>query len=126
MVQGYNEKTLKNALEVLAQLVLAAVFKTVGRRVNRVAGGFDSHALPFFFSQQLIACRTNLELRRACALFVRVVAIPRVRLLRHSLILITFWGFRSGDDLVDDFSMDIRQAEVASGIAVGESLVIET
>ena len=32
--------------EVLARLVAAAVFKTVGRRVNRVAGGFDSHALP--------------------------------------------------------------------------------
>ena len=32
--------------EVLARLVAAAVFKTVWRRVNRVAGGFDSHALP--------------------------------------------------------------------------------
>ena len=34
--------------EVLARLVAAAVFKTVGTRVNRGSGGFDSHALPFF------------------------------------------------------------------------------
>ena len=34
--------------EVLAHLVVAAVFKTVARRVNRVVGGFDSHALPPF------------------------------------------------------------------------------
>ncbi len=34
--------------EVPARLVAAAVFKTVGRRVMRVAGGFDSHALPPF------------------------------------------------------------------------------
>ncbi len=32
--------------EVLAHLVVAAVFKTVGTRVNRRSGGFDSHALP--------------------------------------------------------------------------------
>ena len=36
---------------MLARLVAAAVFKTVGRRVNRVAGGFDSHALPLLDSQ---------------------------------------------------------------------------
>ena len=35
--------------EVLAHLVVAAVFKTVARRVNRVVGGFDSHALPPFY-----------------------------------------------------------------------------
>ena len=33
-------------LEVLVQLVLATVFKTVGLHGNHVAGGFDSHALP--------------------------------------------------------------------------------
>ena len=32
--------------EVLVQLVLATVFKTVGPHGNHVAGGFDSHALP--------------------------------------------------------------------------------
>ena len=32
--------------EVLAHLVVAAVFKTVGTCVNRRSGGFDSHALP--------------------------------------------------------------------------------
>ncbi len=32
--------------EVLAHLVVAAVFKTVGTYVNRRSGGFDSHALP--------------------------------------------------------------------------------
>ena len=35
--------------EVLAHLVVAAVFKTVGPYVNHAAGGFDSHALPPFF-----------------------------------------------------------------------------
>ena len=34
----------------LPQLVLGAVFKTVGPYVNRAAGGFDSHALPPIFS----------------------------------------------------------------------------
>ena len=34
--------------EVLAQLVLVAVFKTVGSYGNHVIGGFDSHALPPF------------------------------------------------------------------------------
>ncbi len=33
--------------EVLAWLVPAAVFKIVELRVTRVAGGFDSNALPF-------------------------------------------------------------------------------
>ena len=33
-------------MEVLVQLVLATVFKTVGLHGNHVAGGFDSHALP--------------------------------------------------------------------------------
>lgn len=33
-------------LEVLAQLVLAAVFKTVEPHGNHVVGGFDSHAFP--------------------------------------------------------------------------------
>ena len=36
-------------LEVLAHLVVAAVFKTVEPYVNRAVGGFDSHALPPFF-----------------------------------------------------------------------------
>ena len=36
-------------LEVLAHLVVAAVFKTVEPYVNRTVGGFDSHALPPFF-----------------------------------------------------------------------------
>ena len=35
--------------EVLAHLVVASVFKTVGSYVNRAVGGFDSHALPPFF-----------------------------------------------------------------------------
>ena len=33
-------------MEVLAQLVLVAVFKTVGSYGNHVIGGLDSHALP--------------------------------------------------------------------------------
>ena len=33
-------------MEVFAHLVVAAVFKTVGRHVNRIASGFDSHTLP--------------------------------------------------------------------------------
>jgi hypothetical protein len=36
-------------MEVLAQLVLATVFKTVGSYGNHAIGGFDSHALPPFF-----------------------------------------------------------------------------
>jgi len=31
---------------VFAHLVVAAVFKTVGRHVKRIASGFDSHTLP--------------------------------------------------------------------------------
>ena len=37
-------------VEVPAHLVVAAVFKTVGLYVNRATGGFDSHALPPFYS----------------------------------------------------------------------------
>jgi len=44
---------------VRARLVAAAVFKTVGRRVNRVAGGFDSHALPLSF---VGICRASLAI----------------------------------------------------------------
>lgn len=33
---------------------------------------------------------------------------------------------RSGDDAADDVSIDVRQTEIASGIAVGEACVIET
>ena len=47
-------KRVQNKTEVLAYLVVAAVFKTVGRYVNRVFGGFDSHALPPFY---LATCR---------------------------------------------------------------------
>jgi hypothetical protein len=36
-------------LEVLGGLVSPAVFKIVGPTVKRLAGGFDSHALPFRF-----------------------------------------------------------------------------
>lgn len=35
-------------LEVPAHLVVATVFKIAVSRVNRVTGGFDSHALPPF------------------------------------------------------------------------------
>ena len=35
-------------MEVLALLVQATVFKTVGLHGNHVIGGFDSHALPPF------------------------------------------------------------------------------
>jgi len=35
------------SLEVPAHLVVATVFKIAVPRVNRTAGGFDSHALPF-------------------------------------------------------------------------------
>jgi len=38
---------VEQSLEVLAHLVVAAVFKTVESYVNHAAGGFDSHALPF-------------------------------------------------------------------------------
>ena len=37
-------------VEVPVRLVAAAVFKTVGPYVKHAAGGFDSHALPPFFS----------------------------------------------------------------------------
>ena len=46
---------------MLAHLVVAAVFKTVVPRVNRAAGGFDSHALPFFnrvSRRPSMGCRT--------------------------------------------------------------------
>ena len=33
-------------MEVLADLVIAAVFKTVGPYEKHAVGGFDSHALP--------------------------------------------------------------------------------
>ena len=36
-------------MEVLARLVVAAVFKTVGPYVKHAVGGFDSHALPPYF-----------------------------------------------------------------------------
>ena len=39
---------MATVLEVLAHLVVAAVFKTVEPYVNRTVGGFDSHALPPF------------------------------------------------------------------------------
>ena len=39
---------MATGLEVLAHLVVAAVFKTVEPYVNRAVGGFDSHALPPF------------------------------------------------------------------------------
>jgi len=35
--------------EVLAHLVVAAVFKIVEPGVKRTAGGFDSHALPLLY-----------------------------------------------------------------------------
>ncbi len=41
---------------MLAHLVVASVFKTVGSYVNRAIGGFDSHALPPFF---LASCRAR-------------------------------------------------------------------
>ena len=34
---------------MFAHLVVAAVFKTVGRCVDRIASGFDSHTLPPFW-----------------------------------------------------------------------------
>ena len=40
-------------MEVLAHLVVAAVFKTVEPYVNRTVGGFDSHALPPFLCASL-------------------------------------------------------------------------
>ena len=46
---GLRERALKaitGQWEVFAHLVVAAVFKTVGRHVNRIASGFDSHTLP--------------------------------------------------------------------------------
>ena len=42
----FKQPHLIDELEVLVQLVLATVFKTVGPHGNHVAGGFDSHALP--------------------------------------------------------------------------------
>ena len=47
------------SLEVLAQLVLAAVFKTVESYVNRAIGGFDSHALPLLAMLVFAVCRTT-------------------------------------------------------------------
>ena len=38
-------------MEVLADLVIAAVFKTVGPYEKHAVGGFDSHALPLFVSR---------------------------------------------------------------------------
>lgn len=43
---GVSWKAAGRRLEVPAELVLAAVFKTVGWCVNHITGGFDSHALP--------------------------------------------------------------------------------
>ena len=46
---GLRERALEaitGGWEVSAHLVVAAVFKTVGRHVNRIASGFDSHTLP--------------------------------------------------------------------------------
>ena len=42
-------------MEVLAPLVWAAVFKTVGTQVNLGFGGFDSHSLPFFFPNNVVS-----------------------------------------------------------------------
>ena len=49
MLPGLREwlcKAITGKWEVFAHLVVAAVFKTVGRHVNRTASGFDSHTLP--------------------------------------------------------------------------------
>ncbi len=48
----YNDSDAERVAEVPAHLVVATVFKIVGRCVNRTAGGFDSHALPPFFTQE--------------------------------------------------------------------------
>lgn len=40
--------------EVLAHLVVATVFKTAARGVNRRAGGFDSHALPLIVLRRFV------------------------------------------------------------------------
>ena len=55
--------------EVLVRLVAASVFKTAGLSVNRLAGGFDSHALPPFFSR-LVGCMSAAKCtcRRVCFL----------------------------------------------------------
>ena len=46
--------------EVLAQLVLVAVFKTVGSHGNHVIGGFDSHAFPPFFHLAVPQIETSI------------------------------------------------------------------
>ena len=73
---------MASGLEVLAHLVVAAVFKTVEPYVNRAVGGFDSHALPPFF------CAVGRTLRHHGLMTValpcwRIGATGYVRLLRR-------------------------------------------
>ena len=49
MYQQHAKYPLDISVEVLAHLVVAPVFKTVGSCDKRGSGGFDSHALPPFF-----------------------------------------------------------------------------
>src|SRR5262249_24781776 len=43
----------------------------------------------------------------------------------HIIVVTGREANESGDDVVDDFAVDVSQAEVAAGISVGELLVIE-
>ena len=61
-------KALSNA-EVFAHLVVAAVFKTVGRLVKPVASGFDSHTLPPFFPQVFLRASMLVALSAQGAAF---------------------------------------------------------
>ena len=54
----------KTLLEMLTQLVLVAVFKTVGPHGNHVVGGFDSHAFPPFVE---LSTTLNFQRLRVCA-----------------------------------------------------------
>jgi len=66
---------------VLPVLVPGSVFKTVGRRVMRVAGGFDSHALPpfsfavFFRYSRMVKVPPSVRTPMPCSL--RMLLIVR-------------------------------------------------
>ena len=54
-------------MEVLVRLVPATVFKTVGTSVKLASGGFDSHALPPFNSEDSLRSDLNTADIRAAS-----------------------------------------------------------
>ena len=96
-LRQHAKHPLKISVEVLAHLVVASVFKTVGSYVNRAIGGFDSHALPPFFLGT--ACRLSrpavTALRRIGQTDLRRCSLPktlshRPRWNRWHIVLVCF------------------------------------